>query len=53
MILCMGNKIKNVMYKLKDVITSEKGIICKKDHLDLMISASNCYLFWKIYIIVY
>ena len=48
MILCTGNKVKTVTCKLKDVITLEKGIVLTKNHLELIIFASNYFDFEKI-----
>ena len=34
-ILCIGNKTKNITHKLKDEITSERGIVHTGNLLDL------------------
>ena len=49
MIPCMKNKVKTVMCTLKHVITSEKGIVRTRNHLDLILFVSNYYCFMEIF----
>ena len=43
MILCMDNKLKALMCKLKGVIMSKGGILCTRDNLEQMISEYTYY----------